>query len=156
MKRFAFRFQRILEIKERVEETRKIALGEVVAVLNREQEELNRLQQTRALYRQASHRLATQRLEPAFLGVNDNYLLRLQREILEQSQRLAAVDAEVVKQRAALMEATRERRVYETLRERAAEQYERESKRQERIEMDEVGGQIYRRSGMSTTGWGSE
>ena len=155
MKRFEFRFQRILEIKERIEETRKIALGEVVAVLNQEQDHLDRLRQTQTVYRQASQRLPTDRLDPSLLGVNESYLLRLRREIEQQAQRLAEAELKVEEQRAVLVEATVERRVYETLKERAVVSYQRESKRQERIELDEIGGQLYRRAtkGQGTTRW---
>ena len=44
MKRFTFRFQRILEIKERIEEARRAELGEVTAALNRERQQLLALQ----------------------------------------------------------------------------------------------------------------
>jgi flagellar FliJ protein len=151
LKRFQFRFQRILEIKERIEEVQKIALGEVVAVLNQEQDRLDRLEKTRTAYRLASSTLPVARLDPSLLGINESYLLRLQREILEQRQRLAEAAARVEKQRAVLVEVTKQRRVYETLKESAVEEYEKESKRQERIELDEIGGQLYSRGGFSST-----
>ena len=145
MRRFNFRFQRILEIKERMEEVRKIALGEVIAVLNQEQDRLAELQQTQKLYRQASQSLPDVQLDASLLSLNDSYLLRLQREIQEQLERVHQVEEAVEAKRLELMKATKERRVYESLKERAVEDYQREQKRRERIFLDEVGEQLYMR-----------
>ena len=145
MKRFNFRFQRILKIKERMEEARKIALGKVIAVLNLEQERLADLEQTRMLYRQGGQELLALQLDPSLLSLNVSYLQRLQREIQEQGVRIQQVEKAVEEKRQELMEATKERRVYEILKERAVEDYRREQKRQERIMLDEVGGQLYMR-----------
>ena len=147
MKRFNFRFQRILEIKERMEETRKIALGKVVAVLNKEQERLADLEQTQMLCRQGGQELLSAQLDPSLLGLNMSYLQRLQREIREQQAQIQQVEKAVEEKRKELMEATKERRVYEILKERAGENYRRELKRQERIMLDEIGGQLYMRRG---------
>ena len=145
MKRFNFRFQRILKIKERMEEARKIALGKVIAVLNLEQERLADLEQTRMLYRQGGRELLALQLDPSLLSLNVSYLQRLQREIQEQRVRIQQVEKAVEEKRQELVEATKERRVYEILKERAVEDYRREQKRQERIMLDEVGGQLYMR-----------
>ena len=145
MKRFNFRFQRILKIKERMEEACKIALGKVIAVLNLEQERLADLEQTRMLYRQGGQELLALQLDPSLLSLNVSYLQRLQREIQEQRMRIQQVEKAVEEKRQELMEATKERRVYEILKERAVEDYRREQKRQERIMLDEVGGQLYMR-----------
>jgi flagellar FliJ protein len=143
MKGFAFRFQRILDLKESLEEARKIALGEVIAVLNREQELLTRLQQTRRRYQQAGQTLPAARLHPGLLGLHASYLLRLEREIGEQQEHIRRVEAIVADRRQKLMEATRERRVYEILKEKAREAHQREVRRQEQIRLDEVGEQLY-------------
>ena len=147
MRRFSFRFQRILEIKERVEESAKIALGEAIAVLNREQDLLAVLQQTRRSYQQASQRLPAARLDSSLLSLNASYLLRLQREIGEQQEYTARVEAIVEDRRQKLLAATRDRQVYGTLRDRAWETHQHEQKRQERILLDEVGKQLYVRRG---------
>ena len=145
MKRFRFRFQRVLELKESVEESRKIALGEAVEVLNREQLQLDRLQQTRQLYLEASRGAPAARLDSPLLGLNASYLQRLQREIEEQKGHIGQVEAIVAERRERLLEATKERRVYEILKEKALEAHRKEQQRQERIQLDEVGEQLYAR-----------
>ena len=56
-------------------------------------------------------------------------------------------DTVVSEKRGDLLAATKERRVFEILRERAAEAHRSEQRRQERIWMDEVGQQIHSRKG---------
>lgn len=147
MRRFDFRFQRILGLKASVEEARKIALGEVIAILNREQELLARMRQTRQQYQQAGNSLPRSRLQPSLLGLNVSYLQRLEREIGEQQVHIRRVEAMVEDRRRKLVQATKERRVFEILKEKAWEAHQREAKRQERIQLDEVGEQLYARRG---------
>ncbi|MDP6699394.1 MAG: flagellar export protein FliJ [Candidatus Latescibacteria bacterium] len=147
MRRFDFRFQRLLELKERSEDQRKAELGEVMAVYNRERAKLGELQQSFGAYRRAALALPDQRVDPALLGINASYLLRLQREIGEQREHLDRVESVVEDKRGKLLEATRERRVYEILKERAEEEHRREVVRQERIQLDEIGEQLYIRRG---------
>ena len=144
MRRFSFRFQRLLELKESVEEARRIALGEVVAVLNREREYLEGLEQTRARYREAAAALPADRLDASLLALNSVYLLRLQREIGEQGEQIARVEELVEEKRQELVEARKERRVYEILKDRAREAHRRERNRQERLVLDQVGQDLYR------------
>ena len=91
--------------------------------------------------------LPEQRVDPALLGINASYLLRLQREIGEQREHLDRVESVVEDKRGKLLEATRDRRVYEILKERAEEEHRREVVRQERIQLDEIGEQLYIRRG---------
>lgn len=147
MRRFDFRFQRVLDLKESVEEARKAALGEVTAVLNRERELLARMRQSRRQYQQAGNNLPKSRLHPPLLGLNASYLLRLEREIGEQLGHIRRVEAMVEDRRQKLMEATKERRVFEILKEKAWDTHQREAKRQERIQLDEIGEQLYARRG---------
>ena len=43
MRRFQFRFQRVLDVKERLEDVRKASLGQVVGACEAERRELERL-----------------------------------------------------------------------------------------------------------------
>lgn len=147
MKRFNFRFQRILDAKEKMEEAHKIALGKIVAVLNRERGRLADLERAWKLCRQGGQELLAVQLDPFRLGLNVSYLQRLQREIHEQQVQIQQVERTVEEKRRELLEATKERRVYEILKERAVENYRREQKRQEKIMLDEIGGQLYLRRG---------
>jgi len=145
MKRFGFRFQRILEIKESIEEARRAELGEVMAVLNREVEQLESMRGTLDSYRHAGHSPLAARVDAPLLGISASYNLRLEREIGEQAEHVRRIEVVVEDKRKNLLEATRERRVYEILKERAQEEHRREVNRQQRIQLDEIGEQLYAR-----------
>ncbi len=148
MQRFTFRFQRILEIKERIEDARRAELGEVLAALNREVEQLEAMRSTQNAYRYMGEFSAAQRVDAALLGIGASYSQRLDREIGEQQQHVQQIEAIAYNKRQKLSEATRERRVYEVLKERAEEAHRREANRQERIQLDEIGEQLYARRGI--------
>jgi flagellar FliJ protein len=147
LKRFTFRFQRILEIKERMEDARRAELGEVTAALNREMEQLSALYGTQATYRNMGSFSSEQRVDAGLLGISARYAERLKGEIYEQIEHIKKIEAVVENKRQKLLEATRERRVYEVLKERAEEAHRREANRRERIQLDEVGEQLYARRG---------
>lgn len=151
MKRFSFRFQRLLEIKLRVEEVRRGALGQAMAALQAEREALQALERRRVEYRQkeAADR-AGMPVETLRQGVH--YDLRLRREIGELAQRMRQLEAVIEERRDQLVEATRQRRVYEILREQAAAEHNRRQKRQERIDLDEIGERLHLRRGSERGG----
>ena len=143
MRRFRFRFQRLLEIKERMEERRRAELGEAVAVLNQERDRLAELRRIQQFYRQGPKSLPDAPLDPSLLALNASYDQRLRRETQEQLDRIRQVEEAVEKRRQKLVDATKERRVYEILKERAVEAYQHERRRQEQMVLDEIGGQLY-------------
>ena len=144
MRRFNYRFQRIIELKERLEEARKAELGEAVAILNQEQSRLRQLMHSQETYQNLKQPAAPCNLD--LLSLNANYVLRLQREILEQLGRIEQVQRVVDERRNNLVEATKEKKVYEVLRERAENEYKLQRKRYEQGQLDEVGGQLYLRA----------
>ncbi len=145
MKRFRFRFQPILTVKERLEEARRASLGEAVAVLNYERDRLADLQRMRDTYRQASATPAAARLDAVVLGLGAGYLQRLRGEIGAQEQRIRQVEAVVEERRQRLAVAARERRTYEILREQARARHREEQQQSERRLLDEIGEQLHQR-----------
>ena len=145
MRQFAYRFQRVLEIKERLEDAQKAALGEVVSVLNREEETLRDLQETRTRCLHAGRFQPAAPVDANLLDVQAAYLQRLKRECGEKQDEIRQVESVVEEKRKDLMEATKERRVFEILREQREKTYKRDQKRQERRLLDDVGTQLYLR-----------
>ena len=145
MRRMHFRFQRILELKERVEEARKAALGESVAVLEHERQQLAGMQQLRLDNGAASEQRAQIAGDASLMRLGVDYGQRLERELLEQQKRVRQAQTVVDERRSELIESTKERRVFEVLKDRVATEYQREQRRQERILLDEAGKQIHLR-----------
>ena len=130
-----------------MEDARRAELGEVTAALNREMEQLSALYGTQATYRNMGSFSSEQRVDAGLLGISARYAERLKGEIYEQIEHIKKIEAVVENKRQKLLEATRERRVYEVLKERAEEAHRREANRRERIQLDEVGEQLYARRG---------
>ena len=145
MRRMHFRFQRILELKERVEEARKAALVQSVAVLEHERQQLAGMQQLRIDNGAASEQRAQTAGDASLMRLGFDYGQRLERELLEQQERVRQAESVVDERRSELIESTKERRVFEVLKDRVATEYRREQRRQERILLDEAGKQIHLR-----------
>jgi len=144
MRRFQFRFQRVLDVKERLEDVRKAALGEVVGACEAERRELERLQADRQV-QVATERPAAGRIDPGLMNLLADYSRRLERESGEQGELVRLAEALVEEKRTDLMEATRERRTFEILQERAEAAHRKVARRKERMLLDEVGGQLHLR-----------
>jgi flagellar FliJ protein len=145
MRQFQFRFQRVYELKERMEDVRKAALGDAVGALEAETEELQRLNDQRVERRQASRGEAGQTLEAGILQLASNYALRLERESGQQTEQVRRAQTVTDEKRAELMEATRDRKVFEILRDRAAAAHKKKAQRHELRILDEIGGQLHHR-----------
>lgn len=141
MKRLRFRFQKLLEIKERIEGVRQRAMGEALRALTQEEETLENLRQTQQRYRRAAQEQPARALDLGLLLLNLSYDQRLQREILAQGERLHQAAARAEEERQRLVAARRERRTYELLKEKAVAQHRRLQQRHEQRQMDEVGEQ---------------
>lgn len=141
MKKLRFRFQKLLEIKERLEGVRQRAMGEALTALAQEQEALEALRQTQHRYRRAAEEQPAQALDLGMLLLNLGYDQRLQREILGQGERRDQAAARVEEERQRLVAARRERRTYEILREKAAAQHRRLQQHHEQRQLDQVGEQ---------------
>ena len=128
-----------------MEDARRAELGEATAVLNRRTEQLSSLFETQVTYQNMSDLPVHQRVDMGLLGVSASYTERLKGEIQEKIEQLEKIKAVVENKRQKLLEATRERRVYEVLKERAEETHRRETNRRERMQLDEVGEQLYAR-----------
>lgn len=145
MKKLRFRFQKLLEIKERLEGVRQRAMGEALTALTQEQQALDELHQTQHRYRRAAQEQPARALDLGMLLLNLSYDQRLQREILSQGARRDQAAAKVEEERQRLVNARRERRTYEILREKAAAEYRRLQQRHDQRRLDEVGEQSHLR-----------
>lgn len=144
MRRFQFRFQRVLDVKTRLEDVRKAALGQVVGACESERRELERLRSDHDA-QVATERPAEGPVDPAVLNLLADYGHRLERESGEQGEQVRLAEALVEEKRADLMEATRARRTFEILQERAEAEHRKTARRQDLAQLDEVGGQLHER-----------
>ncbi|MBT3342343.1 MAG: flagellar export protein FliJ [Gemmatimonadetes bacterium] len=145
MRKFQFRFQRVYELKERLEDVRRATLGEAVSALETDRQELRRIEEARGERREASRGEAGQQLDPGLLQLASNFGLRLERESGEQEEQVRLAQTVADEKRDELVEATRDRKVFEILRDRAAATHRKQAQRQELRTLDELGGQQHHR-----------
>lgn len=137
---FRFRFQRLLDVREAVERQRMQALSvelarkeEALAALHECRSRLDRSEDAlRVLYQASPLAAPTVQREHA-------HRKALQAWVIEAEERVKEAARRVEDARSALIEATRERRVMEKLRERHEAAYWAEQDRREQAELDEIG-----------------
>ncbi|MFH1570569.1 MAG: flagellar export protein FliJ [Gemmatimonadota bacterium] len=148
MRRFRYRFQRILELKESLEESRRAALGQAVLAAQQVRDHLTTLDDARLDNARQAPKGPGPEFDLGLLRLATHFGLRLEREIQSGAEDLRQVETVVEERRGELVQARRDRRVYEILKEKSAEAHHREERRQERIWLDEVGQQLHRRRGI--------
>jgi flagellar FliJ protein len=136
MRRFEFSLQKVLDYRRRREEQAIRAFAQAQAQLLHEQAVLHRLLVEREECLRRSHR--RQRLTMELLDVEQTYLTTLERRIEAQRERVAEVEKVLEERRQALIEARRERKALERLREKHYEQWRQETLRTEQKALDEL------------------
>ncbi len=148
MKKFAFRLESVLQLKIRFEELCQQKLGAAEQLREQAQNELRHCQsqiaETLRYYRQQLRN----RFDPGLSETYHSYLNWLNRERDHAAVRLAQREAEVAAARERLLEASRERRIVEKLKERAYRNYRAQELRAEINFLDELGtGRFIRMAG---------
>lgn len=145
MPKFQFRFAALLKLREAARDERETKLAEAYRAeeaIEEQHEELRRqLAEVRDCYAQAA---APGEVEVDRLVQSQRYelVLKSQEQAFAEKGRLLA--EEVQRRREALIEANREVRVLEKLRERQLDRHQLEEARQETKQLDEVAGRIPR------------
>jgi len=139
MKRFTFRLQRILELREAKEKAALADLGREQQKLNQEHVKLNlfRGEETSQIVEMRSSR--EQPFQVWMQSVNSQYLHRLGRVIEFQTQRVFAQSQNVEHARVTYFDKRKDTRVLEQLREKKHEEWTADTLREEGNILDEVG-----------------
>ncbi|MBI2566379.1 MAG: flagellar export protein FliJ [Candidatus Schekmanbacteria bacterium] len=140
MKKFSFPLEKLLRHREALRQAAERDLGAAIAVA-REHEQ--RVQQALAELAERHAELGRQLAEAHYVDVEglrrqESYLLWLERHILtlRQALRRAEEQAEAARQR--LVEARREERAVEILKEKALKRYRQDVAREEQVMIDEA------------------
>ena len=145
MKKFNFRLERLLQYKIQLEDQKRRELVSRTDDLNAQN----------AIFREMTHRREQylNRYSGYFVGHVDveglkttrRYLEKVQRDLVVQARRVIDCEKKMERARAALVEAMRDRKKYENLKERKFETYIRESDKAGQKELDEFGAQADQR-----------
>jgi flagellar FliJ protein len=143
MRRFKYRFEKILTFRQHQEKQRQRELATVQQL-----EQTQRLKIADILGRQAETRRDKARhlvgaIVAARLSGFYRYHLLLKQKELADREVLQQISKEVEKRRQALIEASRKKKIYEKLKERHQNRFERETNLLMQKENDEIGQKIF-------------
>ena len=150
MKKFSFRLQPVLKLREQQEEQKKRAVG----ILQNEIAE----QQRQALAMAEVVKEQGQILKDHFFRGNvdvnwisyyQGYVSNMQRNIAEKINNVAQVQKKLVKARAELAEAAKQTKIIEKLKEKRKQRYDKQLQRRETFEQDELANNMFYRRGSS-------
>jgi flagellar FliJ protein len=143
MARFVFQLQSVLRHRERIEEGRQRELAFVVSELVRLERERQSLifdmEENAAEVR--NHHM-TGKLDMAYLAAHRRYMLGMQRQLGAMAPKIAQQQKVVNEARAALAEASKQKKILEKLREKQHDCWSADQERREAGALDELNTQL--------------
>ena len=139
MRRFSFRLQSILNIKEKKLEDERLKLGEIISTLEAQKDvllELNDKKET--LKNQLNSTLENSILDIQFVVNYKNYLERLEQDIKTQFEIIKKTQIELEEQQIQVSEAYKEVKVLEKLKEKQYKNFLFEYEQNQIKELDDI------------------
>ena len=138
-KRFRFRFETMLKIRQQREDQHKRIVAERLAQIGLVQQDLARLEE---LTSQGLHSIRTVqqagRIDVQQTMAQRAWITHLHKSALDAEARLRGLEARLAQERAALAEAAKQRRILEKLKERQTERHRMEEQRAETSAADDL------------------
>ena len=146
MRKFKYRFEKILAYRGHQEKQRQRELATVQQLEQSQRQKMADILGKQADTQREKECHLVGNIIAARLSVFYRYYLMLKQEELAGREMLQQIGKEVDKRRQALIEATRKKKIYEKLKERHRERFERESNLLMQKENDEIGQKIFVRN----------
>jgi flagellar FliJ protein len=137
MKRFHFSLEKVLELRKYREQETKIELGRAIGILSEIENNIKALALDR--HRAAGERFARENSTADILAW-DAYIMRLDQTRDKLLEDAAKAEQLVEEKRAVYIEASRDRKVIDTLKEKRQKEYRKERFAEEMRELDDVSG----------------
>jgi len=132
MKRFTFRLEKVLQLRKFKEDECKLALGQAISILNKIE---NDIKITAAKHHNASE----QRFNDAQNMLSwDNYILRLEQEAERLEKQAAQAEIVVEQKRALYIEAQKDLKAIEKLKEKQKKEYRKDMMDLQMLENDDL------------------
>lgn len=141
-RKFKFRLERIRRFKEQDEEDKKRKLAIEQSRLSLEKKTLNDFLTLRSRYLAKFGVKKTGRVNLTELILSKRYLDKLSADIVLQTKRVDGAEKSVALARKALLEASREKKKYDKLKEKQLDKYRQETNRSLVKELDEFGSKV--------------
>ena len=146
MKKFKFRLEPLKKIKEHIEKQRQKEHADAVHRVNAQQERLADIEHSRlnVMQHQREKQLTTPTVTPVELLTYSRYYLKLKRETLAGQEFLRGLETEAETKRRKLVDASRERKIYEKLKERQNAKFNQSAEQVLSKENDEIATNTFR------------
>jgi flagellar FliJ protein len=148
MRRFDFRLDRIIEVREVKKRECQRELAKSQRELLREEELLQQAQAQSEASREGLRQALKKSAQAGLLAALDGWRKKQEAQVQNQAQRTLAQRREMEQRRNDLIKADQEKRILDRLKEHAVEDYQAECRKEEQAFLDELGcriGRIYRR-----------
>jgi flagellar FliJ protein len=147
MKKFRFRLETVLKLRQMAEDQQKRVVGELLSEIHRRQEEAVTLDSAlRGAGAELKERNGEGQIDLRWLGHYQSYVSHVRSCIAEIIESVAELQQKVAEARAELAEAAKQTRIIEKLKERRKQRYDDDLTRAEMREQDEVATKNFLRS----------
>ncbi len=147
MKKFNFRLQKLLDIRERKEREIQYELSKVMARQNQERQKQEELRSSIAEeQRRFSEKLRKGKFSSHEAIMFEKYVDISLRAIETAQKRIEAMEPEILEIRGRLVEASKQKKVVERLKERKFEEYTYEVNREIAKESDDINQKLFNRN----------
>lgn len=143
MGRFRYSLQSILDIKMKMETQAKQDFSAAKNALDDEESKLAALRRRKREYESEAMKLRSGKLNVRDITDNRAAILKMDEEIAQQKEKVAAAARTLEKAREHLTDVMKERKTQETLREKAFEEYKIDENKRESKEVDELTSYTY-------------
>jgi flagellar FliJ protein len=132
MKRFRFRLEKVLQLRKFKENECKLELGQAISILNKIENDIK-------LTAMKHHNAAAERFNaPQDMASWDIYILRLEQEAEKLAQKAAQAEIVVEEKRTLYIEAQRDLKAIENLKEKRKKEYSKEISNYQMNEIDDL------------------
>ncbi len=144
MKKYRFRLQPLLKLREHVERERQRELAEASLRVQNQQDQVQTIYTQTGAALESKREQQTGAIDPAEMQIFSRYLHRLKRDAIGAEEFLRALKKTEGNKREDLLEAARQRKIYEKLKERQRTAFYKEFETAATKEADEAGLNSYR------------
>jgi|WetSurMetagenome_2_1015567.scaffolds.fasta_scaffold104773_2 flagellar protein FliJ len=143
MKKFRFRLERMLQIKEHLEKERQKEMGLATQKVFNQEDYLHSLDQNRQDTQQLLRQSLTGRLSTFQLLNYSRYFIKIKKNELTGREVLKVYQRDQEKKRLELLEATKQKKIYEKLKERKREKHLKEMDLLSQKDQDELATRMF-------------
>lgn len=145
MKKYSFRLQPVLDIREKTLEDKRLEMAQVIQLLNEQQEGLERLISKQASYKDELESLSLEDDLNVFALANfKNYMVNLQEQITQQEHNIENTKKALRVKQEAVNEALKDVKVLEKLKEKQSQKFYKDIEMKEANEIDDISTARYR------------